>query len=91
MRIPFFGSHELARDLTAERHAFLMMTKPSTYGVNRAGELLAEGQTATCTVDDVRYAMVIFKNPKVGHKAPRVVPMLTTHKPDRCIAAAGMR
>ena len=73
----FFGSHELARDLVAERHAFLMMTKHSTYEVDRAGELLGEGQTATCTVDDARYAMVVIKNPKVGHKPPRVVPMLT--------------
>ena len=54
-----------------------MMTKRSTYGLGRAGQLLAEGQTATCTVDDARYAMVVFKNPKVGHKPPRVVPMLT--------------
>ena len=70
----FFGSHELARGLAAERHAFLVMTKRSTYGVDRAGELLAQGKTATCTA---RYAMVVFKNPKVGHKPPRVVPMLT--------------
>ena len=41
-----FGSHELMRDLTADRHSFLMMTKRSTYGVDRAGQLLAEGQTA---------------------------------------------
>ena len=73
----FFGSHELARDLAAERHAFLMMTKRSTYGVDRAGELLGGGQTAKCTVGDARYATVVFKNPKVGHKPPRVVPMLT--------------
>ena len=71
-----FGSHELARDLAAERHAFLMMTKHSTYGVDGAGELLVEGQTATCTVDDARYAMVVFKNPKVGHKPPSVRAML---------------
>ena len=29
-----FGSHELARDLAAERHAFSMTTKRSTYGVD---------------------------------------------------------
>ena len=73
----FFGSHELARDLDADRHAFLMMTQRSTYRVDKAGQLLPEGQTATCTVDDARYAMVVFKNPKVGHKPPRVVPMHT--------------
>ena len=73
----FFGSHELARDLPAQRHAFLMMTKRSTYGVDRAGQLLVEGQIATCTVDDARYAMVVLKNPKGGHMLPRVVPILT--------------
>ena len=31
-----------------------MMTKRSTYGVDKAEELLAKGQTATCTVDDTR-------------------------------------
>ena len=36
----FFGSQELACDLVAEGHAFLMMTKRSTYGVDTAGELL---------------------------------------------------
>ena len=72
-----FWIADLARDLAAERHAFLIMTKRSTYGVDRAGELLAERQTATCTMDDARYAMVVFKNPKVGHKPPRLVPMLT--------------
>ena len=65
----FFGSHELARDLAAEGHAFLMMTKRSTYGVDKAGELLGEGQTATCTVDNARYAMVVFKEPKGGSQA----------------------
>ena len=73
----FFGSQELAHALAAERRAFLMMTKRSTYGVDRAGEFLEEQHTATCTVDDARYAMVVCKNPKVGHKLPRVVPMLT--------------
>ena len=72
----FFGSLELARDVVAERHAFLMMAKCSAYGVDRAGQLLAEGQTATCTVDDARYAMEVFRNQKLGHKPPRVVPML---------------
>ena len=73
----FFGSHELARDLAAARNAFLLMPKRSTYGMDRAGQLLAEGQIATCTVNDARYAMVVFKNPMVGHKPPRVVPMFT--------------
>ena len=72
----FFRSHELARDLAAEGHAFFVMTKCFTCGPARAGELLAEGQTAECTLGDARCATVVFMNPKVGHKPPRVVPML---------------
>ena len=53
------------------------MKKRFTCGVDRAGELLAEEQTAECTVKDARCAMVVFMNPKVGHKPPRVVAMLT--------------
>ena len=30
-----------------------------------------------CTVADFKYSLCTYKNPKVGHKPPRVVPMLT--------------
>ena len=53
------------------------MTKRSTYGVTWAGEQMQEGQTAVCTVADFKYSLCVYKNPKVGHKPPRVVPMLT--------------
>ena len=42
-----------------------------------AGELVHEGQTAMCTVADSKYTLCVYKNPKVRHKPPRVVPMLT--------------
>ena len=35
------------------------------------------GRTAVCTVADFKYSLCTYKNPKVGHKPPRVVPMLT--------------
>ena len=73
----FFGSHGLAKELAANKRPFLMMTKRSTYGVTWAGEHVQEGQTAVCTVADFKYSLCTYKNPKVGHKPPRVVPMLT--------------
>ena len=39
----FFGSHGLAKELAANKRAFLMMTKRSTYGVTWAGEHMQEG------------------------------------------------
>ena len=47
-----------------------MMTKRSTYGVDTAGGLLAKGQTATCPVDDARYAMVVFKTQRLVTSRP---------------------
>ena len=73
----FFGSHGLAKELAANKRAFLMMTTRSTYGVTWAGEQVQVGQTAVCTVADFKYSLCVYKNPKVGHKPPRVVPMLT--------------
>ena len=45
--------------------------------VTWAGEHVKERQTAVCTVADFKYSWCVYKNPKVGHKPPRVVPMLT--------------
>ena len=73
----FFGSHGLAKELVASKPAFRMMTKRSMYGVTWAGEQPEEGQTAVCTVADLKYSLCVYKNTKVGHKPPRVVPMLT--------------
>ena len=38
---------------------------------------MQEAQTAVCTAADLKYSLCVYKNPKVGHKPPRVVPMLT--------------
>ena len=73
----FCGSHGLAKELAASKRAFLMMTKRSTYGVTLAGEEVQAGQTAVYMVADFKYTLCVYKNPKVGHKPPRVVPMLT--------------
>ena len=66
----FFGSHGLAKELAANKRAFLMMTKRCTYGVTWAGEHVQEGQTAVCIVADLKYSLCLYKNPKVGHKPP---------------------
>ena len=72
-----FGSHGLAKEWAASKRAFLMMAKRSTYGVTLASEQVQEGQTAVCTFADFKYRVCVHKNPKVRHKPPRVVPMLT--------------
>ena len=72
-----FGSHGLAKELAASERAFLMMTKRPTYGVTWVREQVQEGQTAVCTVADFKYSLCFYMNPKVGHKPPRAVPMLT--------------
>ena len=91
MRIPFFGSHEVARYLAPDSHAFLMMTKHSTYGVDMAEELLAEGQSVSCLEDDATYGMVVFKNSKVRQKPPRCQrPRTSTIRElDLCIMRSG--
>ena len=53
-----------------------MMKNMSTYGVMWAGEQVHEGQTAVCTVAAFKYTLCVYKNPKVGHKLPRVVTIL---------------
>ena len=72
----FFGSQGLAKELAANKRAFLMMTKRSTHAVTWTGEQVQEGETAVCTVADLKYSLCVYKNPRVGHKPPRVVPML---------------
>ena len=42
-----------------------------------AKQRLAEGQVARGVVAGHDYELVVFKNPKVGHKPPRIVPFLT--------------
>ena len=56
----FFGSHGLAKELAANKRAFLMMTKRSTYGVTWAGEQVQEGQSAVCTVADSKYSLCVY-------------------------------
>ena len=70
----FLGSHGLAKECAASKRAFLLMTKRSTYGVTWAGEQVKEGQTVVCTVADFKYSWCVYKNPKVGHKHPRLCP-----------------
>ena len=60
----------LAKELAANKRAFLMMTKRSTYGVTWAGEQVQEGQTAVFTVADFKYTLCVYMCPKVGYKAP---------------------
>ena len=66
----FFGSHGHAKELAANKRAFLMMTKRSTYGVTWAGEQVQEGQTAVCTLADFKYDCACTRIRRLGTNPP---------------------
>ena len=76
----FFGSHETARGLAARGAPFLMLCKRDEEGVADLGEELNEGDLATAKVATSNHVLHVFKNPKVGQKPPRVVPLLSNCK-----------
>ena len=75
----FFGSHGLAEEFAAQRRPFLMLSKRDKRdaGLTRAAALTQEGNMARAIVADKNYELAVYKNPKVGHKPPRLVPFLT--------------
>ena len=75
----FFGSHGRAQEFAAQRRPFLMLSKRDNNdaGLARAAALTQEGDMARAIVADKNYELAVYKNPKVGHKPPRLVPSLT--------------
>ena len=75
----FFGSHGLAEEFAAQRRLFLMLSKRDNRdaGLTRAAALIQEGDMARAIVADKNDELAVYKNPKVGHKPPRLVPFLT--------------
>ena len=75
----FFGSHGLAKEFAAQRRPFLMLSKRDKQdaGLTRAAALTQEGDMARAIVANKNYELAVYKNPKVGHKPPRLVPFLT--------------
>ena len=75
----FFGSHGLAEEFAAQRRPFLMLSKRDKRdaGLTRAAALTQEGDMARAIVADKTYELAVYKNPKLGHKPPRLVPFLT--------------
>ena len=78
-REAFFGSHGFAEEFAAQRRPFFMLSnvdKPDA-GLARAPTLNQEGIVARATVVEKNYKPAVYRNPKVGHKRPRLVPFLT--------------
>ena len=46
-------------------------------GLTRAAALTQGADVARAIVADKNYGLAVYKNPKVGHKPPRLVPFLT--------------
>ena len=73
----FIGSHEAAKGWAARGTPFLMFCKRDERGASGAGEVLEVGGLATAKVPTDNYTLQVYKNPRVGHKPPRVVPLLS--------------
>ena len=75
----FFGSHNIARELAGKGQLFLLLTKrdKTDETLNEAHRATKEGQAARAIVKGAKYEVVVCKNPKVGHKPPRLVPFVT--------------
>jgi hypothetical protein len=73
----FFGSHRTAADLAAADRPFVLLMPRSAAMVKEASLGLGEGELHSATNTRDRYTLSVFKNPRVGAKAARVVPFTT--------------
>ena len=73
----FFASHEAAKGLAARGTTFLMLGKRDERGVSEAEEVPEDGGLATAKVSTANYTLHVYKDPRVSHKPPRVVPLLS--------------
>ena len=68
--------------LACREQPFLFLVKHDQLGVQEGGALLSEGEHCITTNADAGYALHVYKNPKVGGKAARVVPLMTNCAPE---------
>ena len=73
----YFGSHATAKACASQDTPFLFLTKRDEFGVQTMGQGIRPGHVSTATHRHGHYSMAVYKNPKVGSKPPRVVPLLT--------------
>ena len=73
----FFGSHGLAEYFASINRPFLTLSKRNKKdeALTDAKQQLAEGQVARGVIDAYSYKLVVYKNPKVGHKPPPPSPL----------------
>ena len=74
----FFGSHAMAQDHTTRGTPYLMLIikDKQDASLTKAKQLTQEGDCARAIVDGT-YELCVHKNPKVGHKRPKIVCFLT--------------
>ena len=75
----FFGSHNRAREPVGKGQPFLHLTKrdKTDETLNEAQRATKKGQAARAGVKGAKYEVVVYKNPKVGHKPPGLVALET--------------
>ena len=75
----FFKSNGFAKEFAAQHWPFLMLSKRGMRdaSLTRATALTHEGDVARAIVAKKNYELAPYKNPKVGHKPPHLLPFLT--------------
>ena len=78
----FFGSHGVAEYFAFSYRPFLTLSKRNKKEevLTDAKQRLPERHVAPCVINAHGYELVVYKNPKVGHKPPpppRLVHFLT--------------
>jgi hypothetical protein len=73
----YFGNHEIAEELADRGRGCIMLGTRRGDQVAPGSVGLAEGQTRSFYHSGRGYCLHLYKNPKVGGKAPRVVPVLS--------------
>ena len=73
----YFGSHQAAEALVARGTPFVLLVKRDAARVKQISDGMPVSSIRTEYNPGREYAIIVYKNPKVGAKAPRVVPFVT--------------
>lgn len=73
----FFGTHASAEFCSVFRRPFVFLVKRDAQCVSDTPPTLPSGHMVSCTFVEYKYSLHVYKNPAVGSKAPRLVPLLS--------------
>lgn len=91
----YFGSHQMAEALSEAGRPFIMLIKRSDEMVAELAQDLPAHGMARVVHTEYNYALCVYKNPKVGLKPARCVPIVTNcsldHLPTEVVHPRGYK